>query len=120
MAYLYVLGTVLLSVYGSLILKWRISLNGELPSAFPDNIIHILRICIDPFVISGFAAAGLAVLLWIAALSKLQLSQAYPFVSLSFALILIFSVILFHEPINLWKISSVILIVAGIVLGSQG
>lgn len=120
MAYLCVIGTVLLSVYGSLMAKWRISLSGNLPSAFPDNAIHILKLFLDPYIISSLASAGLAAVLWMAALSRLDLSQAYPLISLSFVLVMIFSFILFHEPMNTWKVSGIVLIIAGIVIGSQG
>ena len=120
MAYLCVIATVLLAVYGSLIAKWRISQHGDLPPAFPDNALYLLRMFLDPYILSACIAALLAAFLWMAALSKLDLSKAYPFVSLSFALVLIFSTVIFHEPLNIWKIGGVTLIIAGILLGSQG
>jgi drug/metabolite transporter (DMT)-like permease len=120
MGYLYVIAMALLAAYGSLITKWRISVLGIAPSQFPDNIVHLLRLFWDPYIWSVCVTTLLCVLLWLAALSKLELSQAYPLVSLSFVLILIFSVLLFHEPLNLWKVGGVILIVAGIAVSVQG
>ena len=55
-----------------------------------------------------------------AAMTKLQLSHAYPFMSLAFVLVLIFSGVFFQEPITTPKIIGIALVVAGLIVGSQG
>jgi drug/metabolite transporter (DMT)-like permease len=62
----------------------------------------------------------LAFLCWMAAITKFELSYAYPFMSLSFLLVLILSAILFHEPLTVSKVVGVGLVVAGIIIGSRG
>mgnify|MGYP006283459915 FL=1 len=81
---------------------------------------YFLQVFTDPFIISGVISIIVAGLCWIAAMTKFDLSYAYPFVGLTFALVLIFSAIFFHEPINLYKIAGVIMIIAGIVVSSRG
>lgn len=120
MGYLYVIAMACLAAYGSLITKWRISLLGPAPGQFPDNVVHLLRLFWDPYIWTACLAVLLSAFLWLAALSKLELSQAYPLVSLSFVLVLIFSVLVFHEPLNFWKVGGVVLIVAGIAVSVQG
>jgi multidrug transporter EmrE-like cation transporter len=56
---------------------------------------------------------------WILALTKADLSYAYPFTSLSFVLILAASAFFFHEPVTPAKIAGMVLIVAGILIGSR-
>jgi len=75
---------------------------------------------INPWVMSSMAAALLAGMAWMAALTQLELSQAYPLMGFSFVLILIFSAVCFQEPITWVKVIGVFLIVGGITVGSQG
>jgi multidrug transporter EmrE-like cation transporter len=55
-----------------------------------------------------------------AAMTKLDLSHAYPFTSLAFVLVTAASAVFFHEPMTGPKIAGIALICAGIVVGSQG
>jgi multidrug transporter EmrE-like cation transporter len=55
-----------------------------------------------------------------AAMTKLELSHAYPFVSLAFVLVMLGSAWFLHEPVTLLKITGLVLVCAGIVVGSQG
>jgi multidrug transporter EmrE-like cation transporter len=119
MSYLYVAMTIALTVYGQLVIKWRVVNAGPFPDGVLDKIAFLARMFGDLWVLSGLVAAVLASMAWMAALTKLQLSHAYPFMSTSFVLVLIFSGLLFQEPISTPKMLGLALIVAGIVVGSQ-
>ena len=119
--YLYILGCITFTVYGQLILKWRMNMQDSLPNGLFDKFVHLTKLIIlDPFILSGFASAFLASLFWMAAMTKFQLSFAYPFMSSAFVIVLIFSVLLFGETLNLYKILGTGLVVLGIVVLSQG
>lgn len=55
-----------------------------------------------------------------AAMTKLQLSHAYPFMGLTFVVVMLASGFFFHELITTLKIVGVALIVLGLVVASQG
>jgi drug/metabolite transporter (DMT)-like permease len=116
----YIVGTVLFTVYGQIVLKWRVAKVGALPAVFSHKIFFLLSVIWDPWVLSGLVAGFLAFLCWMAALTEFELSYAYPFMSLSFLLVLVFSTILFQEPLTVSKVVGVGLIVAGIIIGSRG
>ena len=118
--YFYILATILFTVYGQLILKWRIEYYGTLPVSLADKVIFFSKLLLDPFIISGFVAAFVASLCWMAAMTKFDLSHAYPFMSLSFGLVLILSALFFHESITTAKVLGVIFIMAGIIIGVSG
>ncbi|CAN5492890.1 SMR family transporter [soil metagenome] len=120
MAYFYIAATIVLTAYGQLVLKWRLNLKGAMPDAFREKLLYLFYALLDPFVISSFAAAFLASLTWMAALSKFQLSYAYPFMSISFLLVFVLSVIIFGETFNFYKLGGCLLIVAGIVVLTRG
>jgi drug/metabolite transporter (DMT)-like permease len=70
-------------------------------------------------VISALLGAVVAAFAWIAAISKLELSRAYPFVSASFVFVLILSAVIFDESLTFFKVAGATLIVAGLIIGSQ-
>ncbi|OGA39127.1 MAG: hypothetical protein A3G24_10035 [Betaproteobacteria bacterium RIFCSPLOWO2_12_FULL_62_13] len=120
MSYAYVVVTIFLTVYGQIAIKWQVAAAGPFPVAPADRAAFLLRLLINPWIISALAAALLAAVSWMAAMTKLDLSHAYPFMSLAFVLVLAFSAVLFHEPVTWQKIAGLALITAGIIIGSQG
>lgn len=120
MRYFYILGTVFFTVYGQLVIKWQMTKTLPLPAQLFDKLIFLLTMFKNFWIISAFLAAFLAALCWMAAMTKFDLSFAYPFMSLSFVLVLVFSVTFFHEPINIAKIIGIICIIGGIIISAQG
>jgi multidrug transporter EmrE-like cation transporter len=119
MGYIYIFLTILLTVYGQVVLKWRMNLVGVLPEGIFDKLFHLLKLIFDPYIFSSFFAAFLASLAWMAALTKFEISYAYPFMSLSFILVLMFSYIFLHEPLTLAKILGITLIMVGLGIASR-
>jgi len=113
--YLSIFGCIAFTVYGQLVLKWRLSHKGVLPAEFAAKLIFLFRAFLDPYVLSSFAAALIAAFFWMAAMSKFEISVAYPFMSLAFVLVLLFSALLFQEPITIGKVLGLGLICAGII-----
>lgn len=111
--------TVLFTVYGQLILKWRIGSFGPLPESFPAKVSFLFNLLLDPFIFSGFISAFIASFFWMAAMTKLDVSYAYPFMSGAFVLVFIFSVFIFSEPVSWQKVLGLVLIVAGIIVSSR-
>lgn len=118
--YLYIFATIVFTVYGQLVLKWRIGNFGPLPVDAVDKLKFLTSLLFDPVIFSGFAAAFLASLAWMAAMTKFDLSHAYPFMSLNFVVVLLLSGWLLSEPMNLQKALGVGLIVLGTVVAARG
>ncbi|UJL45465.1 EamA family transporter [Virgibacillus sp. NKC19-16] len=116
MGYAYIFSTIFFTVYGQLILKWKINQFGSLPEAWIDKFGFLFQILFNPWILSGFLAAFLAALSWMAAMTKFDISYAYPFMSLSFVLVFILSVVLFGEPISTQKVVGFSLIILGIIV----
>ncbi|MDN5754033.1 MAG: EamA family transporter, partial [Nitrosospira sp.] len=93
---------------------------GDFPEDYSDKLLFIMRLLLNPWVISGFLAAFFASLTWMAAMTKLELRHAYPFMSLNFVFVIILSSLLFQETITPPKIVGLSLIILGIVVGSKG
>lgn len=120
MSFLYIIGCVAFTVYGQIILKWRVQSFGPLPEGAHEKAIYLCKVIIDPFVLSGFAAAFIASLFWIAAMTRFELSFAYPFMSLAFVLVLAISVLFFNESMNWYKLAGTSLIIMGLSITYLG
>lgn len=120
MEYLYILGTILFTVYGQMITKWQVSLAGSMPAETGAKVAFLIRLILNPWIISSLTAAFLAFLCWVGAMTKFELSYAYPFTSLSFAIVLVLSALLFREAVTLPKIAGLTCIIVGLFFGSRG
>ena len=112
------LATVGLTVFGQLAFKWRIDEAGSFPAATGERARFLAELALDPWVIAVFASALIASVTYGVALSRLDLSFAYPFMSLSFVFVLIFSVLLFSESLTPGKVVGVALICVGVLVSS--
>lgn len=73
-----------------------------------------------PAVWLGLVLFGLSALVWLAVLSRVSLSFAYPFAALTYVLIVAFDRIALHESVPAVRWGGVALIIAGIFLVSRG
>ena len=119
--YLYILGCVIFTVYGQLVLKWRMNMQPALPDGLIDKALYLIKlILLDPFVLSGFMAAFIGSLFWMAAMTRFSISYAYPFMSSAFVLVMIGSAIFFQESLTPMKVIGTFTIVIGLVILSRG
>lgn len=122
-AHLFLVATIVLSVYSQLIMKWRISghfVDLKLPGGVLPKMGMMFTVLFDPFIFTGLVATFTSGLCWMVTMSKLEISYAYPFTALGFALVLVFSHFFFGESFNLMKLGGVLLIIGGIAVASQG
>ena len=108
-------------MYGQLVLKWRIGNYGALPDPLSEKIVFLLRLLADGYILSGFVAAFVASFFWMAAMTKFDLSHAYPIIVGGLAIVTSFFAILFlKESLTLFKISGLLLVVLGVYLLGKG
>lgn len=75
----------------------------------------------SPPLFAGYALYGVSTVLLVVALRNAELSLLYPIIALTYVWVTGLSVVIFHEPLNLFKVLGIAAIVAGIgVLGKGG
>ena len=99
--YFYIFGTIFFTVYGQLVIKWQMAKVGLLPYDLDEKIFFLLKMFFNPWIFSAFISAFVAAICWMAAMTKFDLSHAYPFMSISFVFVIIFSGLFFGEVITL-------------------
>jgi len=118
MRYLYIFATLFFTVYGQLILKWRITqLHFVLPeSGIISKFVALIKLIFDPYIFSGFLAAFVASLFWMAAMTKFEITEAYPFMSLAPAIVFLLGVWLLNETFTIGKVIGLVLIILGTII----
>ena len=114
MGYFYIFATIFFTVYGQIVLKWRINTVGTLPEGLIDKIIFLFKLLFDPWVFSGFFAAFIASFFWMATMTKFDVSHAYPIIVGGLAILTsIFAILFLKESFNILKITGLLLIIRG-------
>lgn len=108
--------TLFFTVYGQMVLKWQMSEAGALPSAGSERLRFLLAQLLNPWTLSAFFAAFLASLAWMAAMTRFELSYAYPFMSLAFVIVMALGVAFLGEGMSAQKLAGTALVVGGLVI----
>ena len=117
---LMVLVPVLIGVVGQILLKKGMSEVGQFDFGAISQILpQFIRAFLNPYVFMGFVFYFLSSLFWMIVLSKVQLSVAYPMLSLGYVFVLIASWFLFKEPVTVIRWLGVLVIMLGVTLISR-
>jgi multidrug transporter EmrE-like cation transporter len=113
-AYGILLVAILFSAVGQIMLKS--GMNGH--PGF--QIRYLWSLILDAKIVFGFLCYGVSTLLYLKSLAYLDLSLAYPTVSLGYVIILLLSRKLFKEPVSSTRWIAVLIICLGIALVGFG
>jgi multidrug transporter EmrE-like cation transporter len=114
-----ILLSTLLGVAGQLLLKRGMTLMGE-QSLSASTITDLgIRLATSPWVILGIAVYVSGTFFWLVALSRVELSFAYPFASLSYVLILASAWAFLGETVSVARLAGVATICLGVLIVSQ-
>lgn len=118
-AIVYILISVLGGAFGQLLLKRGMNLLGPLTLTMNDLGAILLGMALNPFIVGGLFIYGLSTIFWLVALSRVDLSYAYPFASLSYVIMLLVSWRLFDENITGLRLLGTATIAVGVLLISR-
>jgi uncharacterized membrane protein len=98
--------------------SWKLGMNLTGPvTGF--SLSGLAAILLQPYVILGLIMYGLSTVFWLVALSRMELSFVYPFISLTYVLVLALSYLVLKESIGLNKVAGTVLIILGLILISR-
>lgn len=112
----FIFTSICLNVLGQLAFKAGMNQLGEIVFQ-PSRVFHILvQILSKPIVLVGVALYAISAFFWIIALSKAELSFAYPMLSVGYVLIYFLSIWLFRETFSIPRLVGTIIVCGGLVL----
>lgn len=77
------------------------------------------QVMTNPYIFGGLCCYGLSVVFWIIALSRVDVSFAYPMTSLGYVVAALAGFFLFQENLSLIRIAGIIVILVGVFLVSR-
>lgn len=115
----FILFTVLTNAAAQLMLKHGMMTLGPLTFVGVNPILKILQIVFSPWIFAGLSVFVISMASHLYVLSKVELSFAYPFLSLAYVAVAVFAYFLFREDLNAYRIGGIALICIGTVLIAQ-
>ncbi|MBX6772211.1 MAG: EamA family transporter [Chloroflexi bacterium] len=116
----FILASVLLGVMGQILLKAGVGRIGPLALEAEGPLQIGRRIITSLWIWAGLILYGVGTFFWLLALSRVELSYAYPFISLSYVLIAIGSWLLFREEISWMRLLGILAICLGVYAVAGG
>lgn len=108
---LVLLFAILLGATGQIALKTGVNLLGEKPA-----VGVVLKSILTPWVFAGFTCYAMSSLLYLMALSRLDLSYAYPLVALSYVIVTFLSWKFLGETVPLLRVAGLAVVCMGVVI----
>jgi drug/metabolite transporter (DMT)-like permease len=105
---------IVLTTASQLLIRWQVGLTS--PGASGNRFDFIVAMLLNPWVWAAIVATFLAGLAWMLALTRLELTYAFPFTGVTFALILFAGAFVFGEHVGLGRILGTALVLLGLVV----
>lgn len=110
---------ILLSVTGELLLKEGMNRFGVLDLSLPTLVPTLFRVFTQPLILLGFVSVFGASIFWLAVLSRVELSFAYPMLAFGYVVVALLSRVLFNDVISPTRWAGIIIICFGVILVSR-
>ena len=112
-----ILTSVSLGVCGQLAIKLGINRAGDLQALMGHSFWRFVSTIIgSPLIMSGLVLYGISTIFWFLVLSRVELSLAYPMLSLGYIGILFVSSIFLGEKVTILRWSGTVFIILGVIL----
>ena len=118
--FILILTGVLLNAVAQLALKASVRDLGPIALSRDTALPVSLRLITEPMLWTGLGCYGVSVIVWIVALSRVDVSMAYPMLSIGYIVNAIAAWWLFHEALGPMRIAGILLIIFGVIVLTKG
>lgn len=115
--YLLLAISISFAIAGQLLMKQGMMMFGKFPVT--QLLSRLIPMFMQPYVFFGFMFFGLSSIFWLVVLSRIDLSFAYPMVSVAYVVVAIFSYYVFKENVSLIRWIGIMTICFGVFLISR-
>jgi drug/metabolite transporter (DMT)-like permease len=113
-----ILFTVLSNAAAQIMLKRGMIMVGRV-SLDPSSLFaSFWRIALNPFVVAGFFTFVISMASHLIVLSRVDLSFAYPFLSLAYVVVTVYAYLVFNEDVSQLRVAGIALICLGTIVVS--
>jgi multidrug transporter EmrE-like cation transporter len=115
-SFLLVLTGVMLNAAAQLLLKAGVTRVGEIKLTLGTILSAGWKLAFEPHIIGGLTCYVVSVVVWILALSRVQVSIAYPMLSLGYVVTAVAAWWLMGESLSAIRITGIAVIIVGVYL----
>ena len=106
---------IALTTASQLVMRWQVTAaTAASPSA--SRLAFIASMLMTPWVWVAILATFLAGVAWMLALTRFELTYAFPFTGVTFALILLAGAFLFGEHVGIARVAGTLLVLVGLIV----
>ena len=111
-----ILAGVLLNSAAQIVLKQGMRAIGNFAFTW-DNLIPVgIKVGTNPFILLGIGFYGISVVVWLMVLSRVDVSYAYPMLSIGYIVAALAGKAFFGEPVDLIRWAGIVTICFGVYL----
>ena len=107
---------VLLNTFAQLLLKAGTNSIGRFEFALSRALDIGLKLAFNPYILGGMACYAVSLVVWLMALSRVEVSVAYPMLSVGFALNAVLAWWLLGEPVTPQRLAGIAIIIVGVTI----
>ena len=112
-----IISSVSLNALAQVVLRKAMLLAPPLTPAAPVRLA--LQLLSNPFLWAGLCCYALSIGLWLAVLSKVQVSLAYPMLSIGYIIAAVLGSVFLHESLSSYRILGIGVICLGVIFISR-
>lgn len=113
-----ILINVCIAAVGQIVLRYGAAKLGDLNPGKDifASFLGAIKGMITPYVFLGLALYAISAVIWIVVINQVNLSFAYPMISLSYVLVVLLSAVVLHERVSLVTVVGLLFISGGVSL----
>ena len=110
---------IIFAVISQLLFKTGVGAIGQVTLTRTTLPAEIWKLATSPYIVVGLMLYSVGFLAWLGAMSRFGLSYVYPFTGMNYVLVLMFSWIVFDEPLSPIRWLGVGVIILGVFIASR-
>ncbi|MCK4330043.1 EamA family transporter [candidate division WOR-3 bacterium] len=114
-----ILSGVCLNAFAQLFLKKGMMKIGIFNFSINNVVPITLAVVKNPSILLGLLCYVISVIIWLLVLSRVEVSYAYPFLSIGYIVTAIIGYLAFNENLSITRIAGIVVICIGVILISK-
>jgi multidrug transporter EmrE-like cation transporter len=111
-----ILSGVLLNAFAQVLLKKGMLGIGYFEIKFQNLFPLIKKVAANSYILLGLGSYGISVAIWLLVLARVEVSYAYPFLSIGYVVVTLFGYFIFQESLSWMRVIAVAVIIVGVIL----
>lgn len=117
--FLLALTSVSLNALAQIALRKAMLSTPALPQEMSEYFTFIINFILNPWFVAGMSCYVISIGLWMAVLGKVEVSLAYPLLSIGYIITAVIGYFFLNEDVNMMRLTGLVLICTGIIFISR-